>query len=465
MSWADWLADSINTMNEVQKYHSNLSKDNEPFVGISLSFPKRYPESSLSMVEENQPDLSENKTRNQESSLSNMHINNEPRVEENKSDLPENDNRNQESSPSNIIINTEPMVEENQSDLPENDNRYQGSPLSNLHINDEKEKPELNEDDEQVTLDKTPPKQQQKNESKEAFFSLKRINEEMLPRINLKENLKLIQIVSNEETVIDLHKGIKREIKNLKILHDRKFNVNIMKTIKARIFNKYLRNFFICFLQLFNLISNLNIKFKKLNYEEIIHNNTKSDNLSYLNMKIADFLSIEPFNKSIILKILLKYKDNYNKYVNFIFNMTLRDYIKIFIFKKELDVYITDLNEEDIAKIKTIFFRADTLLNNEDFSKERIESIDEKKNLGKDDTKSLDNINNKTKKEIDININNNKIKKEIDINNNKTKTEIDININNNKTKTEIDDIYYSTFMLYLFNFIYYYESMKERKKK
>ena len=441
MSWADWLADSINTMNEVQKYHSNLSKDNEPFVGISLSFPKRYPESSLSMVEENQPDLSENKTRNQESSLSNMHINNEPRVEENKSDLPENDNRNQESSPSNIIINTEPMVEENQSDLPENDNRYQGSPLSNLHINDEKEKPELNEDDEQVTLDKTPPKQQQKNESKEAFFSLKRINEEMLPRINLKENLKLIQIVSNEETVIDLHKGIKREIKNLKILHDRKFNVNIMKTIKARIFNKYLRNFFICFLQLFNLISNLNIKFKKLNYEEIIHNNTKSDNLSYLNMKIADFLSIEPFNKIIILKILLKYKDNYNKYVNFIFNMTLRDYIKIFIFKKELDVYITDLNEEDIAKIKTIFVRADTLLNNEDFSKERIESIDEKKNLGKDDTKSLDNINNKTKKEIDI------------------------NINNNKTKTEIDDIYYSTFMLYLFNFIYYYESMKERKKK
>ena len=158
-------------------------------------------------------------------------------------------------------------------------------------------------------------------------------------------------------------------------------------------------------------------------------------------MKIVDFLSIEPFNKRLILKILLKYKDNYNKYVNFIFNMTLRDYIKIFTFKKEIEDNITDLSEEDIAKIKTIFVRADTLLNNEDFSKERIESNDEKKNLGKDDTKSLDNINNKTERE----------------------REIDININNNKT--EIDITYYSTFVLYLFNFILYYESMKERKRK
>ena len=120
--------------------------------------------------------------------------------------------------------------------------------------------------------------------------------------------------------------------------------------------------------------------------------------------------------------------------------MTLRDYIKIFTFKKEIEDNITDLSEEDIAKIKTIFVRADTLLNNEDFSKERIESNDEKKNLGKDDTKSLDNINNKTERE----------------------REIDININNNKT--EIDITYYSTFVLYLFNFILYYESMKERKR-
>ena len=55
----------------------------------------------------------------------------------------------------------------------------------------------MNEDDEQATLDQTPPKQQQKNESKEAFFSDKRINEEILPRLNLKENLKLKQIVCN----------------------------------------------------------------------------------------------------------------------------------------------------------------------------------------------------------------------------------------------------------------------------
>ena len=338
----------------------------------------------------------------------------------------------------NCIINEEPTVGNNQSVLSENDNISQD--YLSYFQNDVLEERVLDEDDNRSTAEKTPTEPPQNNESKEVFFSDKRINQEILQRLNLKENLKSIQIVCNEETVNDLHKGNKTEIKNSKIVHDKQYNVNIMKTNKARIFNKYLLNFVILFLQLFNLISTPHIKFKKLNYEEIIHNNNKSDNLSYLNMKIVDFLSIEPFNKRLILKILLKYKDNYNKYVNFIFNMTLRDYIKIFTFKKEIEDNITDLSEEDIAKIKTIFVRADTLLNNEDFSKERIESNDEKKNLGKDDTKSLDNINNKTERE----------------------REIDININNNKT--EIDITYYSTFVLYLFNFILYYESMKERKR-
>ena len=341
--------------------------------------------------------------------------------------------------PPNCIINEKPTVGNNQSVLSENDNISQDS-FSNIKIN-VLEEHTLNEDDNRPTAEKTSEEPPQNNESKEVFFSDKKKNQEILQRLNLKENLKSIQIVCNEETVNDLHKGNKTEIKNSKIVHDKQYNVNIMKTNKARIFNKYLLNFVILFLQLFNLISTPHIKFKKLNYEEIIHNNNKSDNLSYLNMKIVDFLSIEPFNKRLILKILLKYKDNYNKYVNFIFNMTLRDYIKIFTFKKEIEDNITDLSEEDIAKIKTIFVRADTLLNNEDFSKERIESNDEKKNLGKDDTKSLDNINNKTERE----------------------REIDININNNKT--EIDITYYSTFVLYLFNFILYYESMKERKRK
>ena len=277
----------------------------------------------------------------------------------------------------NCIINEEPTVGNNQSVLSENDNISQDS-LSYFQ-NNVLEEHILNEDDNRSTAEKTPTEPPQNNESKEVFFSDKRINQEILQRLNLKENLKSIQIVCNEETVNDLHKGNKTEIKNSKIVHDKQYNVNIMKTNKARIFNKYLLNFVILFLQLFNLISTPHIKFKKLNYEEIIHNNNKSDNLSYLNMKIVDFLSIEPFNKRLILKILLKYKDNYNKYVNFIFNMTLRDYIKIFTFKKEIEDNITDLSEEDIAKIKTIFVRADTLLNNEDFSKERIESNDEKK--------------------------------------------------------------------------------------
>ena len=350
-------------------------------------------------------------------------------------------------------------VQDNQLAYSENDNRIGRIESYGFYYN-EHEKLEFIEDPDLDTSFQTPPKEQPKNESEEEFFSIKKIREEIYQRLNLNENLKSVQIECNEETKIDLHKGNKTEIKNnirknhkrrkkndkrekklkketkiektndnkFEVLHDKKFNVNIMKTIKASMFNKYLLNFFICFLQIFNLISTLNIILKKLNYDEIIHNNTKRVNLNHINMKIVDFLSIDPFNKKIILKIILKYKDNYNKYINFIFKMTLRDYIKIFTFKKELEEYIaeTDLSKEDIAKIKTIFVRADTLLNNKDFSKERNESDDKKKYLGKDDTKSLDNINN---------------------------------------KTEIDCKYFSTFILYLFNFIYYYESMKKKNEK
>ena len=350
-------------------------------------------------------------------------------------------------------------VQDNQLAYSENDNRIERIESYVFNYN-EHEKLESKEDPDLVTSFQTPPKEQPKNESEEEFFSIKKIREEIYSRLNLNENLKSVQIECNEETKIDLHKGNKTEIKNnirknhkrrkkndkrekklkketkiektndnkFEVLHDKKFNVNIMKTIKASMFNKYLLNFFICFLQIFKLISTLSIILKKLNYDEIIHNNTKSVNLNHINMKIVDFLSIDPFNKKIILKIILKYKDNYNKYINFIFKMTLRDYIKIFTFKKELEDYIaeTDLSKEDIAKIKTIFVRADTLLNNKDFSKERNESDDKKKYLGKDDTKSLDNINN---------------------------------------KTEIDCKYFSTFILYLFNFIYYYESMKKKNEK
>ena len=213
----------------------------------------------------------------------------------------------------NCIINEEPTVGNNQSVLSENDNISQD--ILSYFQNDVLEERVLDEDDNRSTAEKTPTEPPQNNESKEVFFSDKTINQEILQRLNLKENLKSIQIVCNEETVNDLHKGNKTEIKNSKIVHDKQYNVNIMKTNKARIFNKYLLNFVILFLQLFNLISTPHIKFKKLNYEEIIHNNNKSDNLSYLNMKIVDFLSIEPFNKRLILKILLKYKDNYNKYV------------------------------------------------------------------------------------------------------------------------------------------------------
>ena len=95
----------------------------------------------------------------------------------------------------------------------------------------------------------------------------------------------------------------------------------------------------------------------------------KEDNLKFLNMPIKDLLSTnistkyktkdEDSNKKEIENLLNKEKDN--EIIGFIFNLTLRDWIDIFTYKKEIidfGIYESKMRKE----IEDNFERVDKLL-------------------------------------------------------------------------------------------------------
>ena len=109
---------------------------------------------------------------------------------------------------------------------------------------------------------------------------------------------------------------------------------------------------------------------KDLDYNKTVNETKKEKNLGFLKMHLKDFLStdISPkfssysvkSNKIVIDEIIKKEKDN--KIIMFVLNnLTLGDYIDIFLYKKELrDFGITDV--QTIDQIMTKFTRIDKLL-------------------------------------------------------------------------------------------------------
>ena len=172
-------------------------------------------------------------------------------------------------------------------------------------------------------------------------------------------------ITSLKQLEEDIHKPI---YEGATIVHNRNFYPNIIKKLKARIFNKYLLSFVIETLKGLGLLPS-EFKIKKINYKKIIQDNEKSRNVIILDMTIKEFLSMEPYYKNVIENIIEKeeYK-KYEEYVKKMFNMTIRNYTKIFTFKNELDFPKTDFNKEIIEKIEKNLKRADTLLKEEQFN-------------------------------------------------------------------------------------------------
>ena len=110
---------------------------------------------------------------------------------------------------------------------------------------------------------------------------------------------------------------------------------------------------------------------KNLDYNNIVNNTKKEDNLKFLKMTLGEFLSQKiskkyktlpaDYNKTIIEKIITK--ENNNEIITFIFNtLTLGDWIDIFIYKKELNDIDRYIGQDKINIIMNKFVRANKLI-------------------------------------------------------------------------------------------------------
>ena len=169
-------------------------------------------------------------------------------------------------------------------------------------------------------------------------------------------------------------------------LHNRDSQDNIVKKIKSKI-NKFLLIFINC---VFNSFLNNDIKtyiriikgisddkdpekedlLKDLDYNKTVNETKKERNLEFLKMPLKDYLSIDitdkfktypkNSNKKVIDEILKNEKDN--EKIMFILNdLTLGDYIDIFLYKKELKDF-GKISEDKINSIMGKFKRVDKLL-------------------------------------------------------------------------------------------------------
>ena len=110
---------------------------------------------------------------------------------------------------------------------------------------------------------------------------------------------------------------------------------------------------------------------KNLDYNNIVNDTKKEDNLKFLKMTLGEFLSQKiskkyktlptDYNKTIIEKIITK--ENNNEIITFIFNtLTLGDWIDIFIYKKELNDIHRYIGQDKINIIMNKFVRANKLI-------------------------------------------------------------------------------------------------------
>jgi hypothetical protein len=141
--------------------------------------------------------------------------------------------------------------------------------------------------------------------------------------------------------------------------HNKYSSDNVIKKIKANLFKNM-----IIFCNNILKSSNINITLKNINYN-IINNLNKKNELKQFEMTLKELISEEispkynslnaDYNKKKIIEILKERKDN--KVLNFIFNMTYRQWIDIFILKQnirdyKIDEYLSVLDEGNYKEIE-----------------------------------------------------------------------------------------------------------------
>ena len=164
--------------------------------------------------------------------------------------------------------------------------------------------------------------------------------------------------IDNEDKKLGKKKGRKKQSKNPNYtVHDKMKTDNIIKKIKSYLTNKYILNFLN---KIINLNQNDEIKLFKLDYI-YINELIKEKELNYLKMTLNELYSqnISPknrfqekdYNKKLIKELVKK-----NDTINFVFNLTYKDFIELFIHKKTIynikDFHnaINDINYDAINK-------------------------------------------------------------------------------------------------------------------
>ena len=150
-------------------------------------------------------------------------------------------------------------------------------------------------------------------------------------KTNLKNNCN-----KNEINLKKGERGKKPEKIGTITKHDKWTPDNILRKIKGKLFNKYIRTF------LNKMI--VSEKLVKLNHKDYITTVQKKTELKYLNMTLKDLFSEEGHNKSILEKV------EKSDTTNFILNLTYNDFIDLFIHKKSIE----EINQNELIDIKMI---------------------------------------------------------------------------------------------------------------
>ena len=155
--------------------------------------------------------------------------------------------------------------------------------------------------------------------------------------------------------------------------HGKKDPDNIIKKIKSKLIDSLIK-------YINNIITNLNVTkgkdqaksnlMKKLNYKEYIDSIERKENLNFLQRPIKDILSYEisskfskfpnDWNKKMINSILNSNKED--KIINYIFDMTFKEWIEIFLFKKKTKY---ELIEKSLPTINSLL--KDILSKNDEY--------------------------------------------------------------------------------------------------
>ena len=205
-------------------------------------------------------------------------------------------------------------------------------------------------------------------------------------KVNKKRTKKLLKDVNLTKQT---KRGRKKKDDASKGCHNKFSSDNIIKSIKTKInsslilfINKIINSIYnideinqICHslnLPEIKFNSTSNEVFKKNNYNNRVNSEDKFHDINLLNCTIKDYFSSEisikykcfPNNYNELIINYLLNDVNYKNIFNFLFNITIGDWLNIFIYKKEINelTYFNSLKEIDINIIKSNLVRIDEYL-------------------------------------------------------------------------------------------------------